>query len=153
MELIGEIKRISQEKLSPAQFIVDVIVSAGKNPRKISVFADGDQGFSIDDCAELSRFLAKYLDDHNLIDDSYLLEVSTPGIDHPLQLKRQYVKNVGRGLKVKTKTGTLEGKLIEVADDKIVLGKETGSGKKKEIVRQEIALADIEKALVQISFK
>jgi ribosome maturation factor RimP len=154
MDLAAEIRRIAEEKLAPAHFIIEVLVSVKKIPNKIMVIADGDQGFNIDDCAELSRQLAKYLDDHtNLIDSNYLLEVSTPGLDHPLKLKRQYYKNIGRGLKVKLKDRIEEGKLTEVTDEKITLLQETGTGKKKETKVTEIALSEIEKALVQVSFK
>jgi ribosome maturation factor RimP len=153
MDLEAEIRRIAEEKLTPAQFIVDVLIQAKKIPTKIMVIADGDQGFDIDDCAELSRHLAKFLDEQNLIESNYLLEVSTPGVDQPLKLKRQYYKNIGRGLKVKLKDRIEEGKLTEVTEDKILLSQEIGTGKKKETKVTEVALAEIEKAFVQISFK
>jgi ribosome maturation factor RimP len=153
MELAEEIKKIAENNLAPGQFIVDVLVSAKKGPKKVMILADGDQGFNIDDCAELSRQVAKVLDDTNLIEDQYLLEVSTPGIDHPLKLKRQYYKNIGRSLKVKIRNQIIEGKLTAVSDETIRLEKETGSGKKKETESAEILIADIEKAFVLISFK
>ena len=153
MDLTEQIKELAASKLAPSQFIVDVIVSSKKGPKKVLVIVDGDQGFSIDDCAELSRHLSKTLDDTGLIDDNYLLEVSTPGLDHPLKLKRQYVKNIGRGLKLKLQDKIIEGKLAEVLDDKVVLHQETGAGKKKELKTLDVSFSDIEKAFVLVSFK
>jgi ribosome maturation factor RimP len=100
MDLQTEIRGIVEEKLSQDQFLVEVLISSKKGPSKVLILVDGDKGFSIEDCAELSRHVAKILDERNLIESNYLLEVSTPGVDHPLKLKRQYLKNVGRLLKV-----------------------------------------------------
>jgi ribosome maturation factor RimP len=153
MELVDEIKRIAETGLTPGQFIVDVLISAKKGPRKVMVLADGDQGFNIDDCAALSRHLSKALDDNGLIDDNYFLEVSTPGIDHPLKLKRQYYKNIGRSLKVKVQDKVVEGILSAVNENEITLTLESGSGKNKEIKLVNLPIAEIEKAFVQVSFK
>lgn len=153
MDLGEDIKKLAEEYLLPGQFLVDVVISARKGPKKVVVLVDGDAGFSIEDCAELSRHLAKTLEDRNLIEDNYLLEVSTPGLDHPLKFKRQYMKNIGRFLKVKLADKVVEGKLEVVSENFIVLKQETGTGKKKETTSVEISMADIEKAFVQISFK
>lgn len=139
--------------MTPGQFIVSADVSARKGPKKVLILADADQGFNIDDCAELSRQVSKVLDDQNVIDDNYLLEVSTPGVDHPLKLKRQYVKNIGRSLKIKLQDKTVEGKLKEVRDEVIVINEEVKKGKKVESRIHEIRFDNIEKALVMVSFK
>lgn len=153
MDLSEEIRKLAESKLAPGQFIVDVIASARIGTKKILVIADADQGFSIDDCAELSRQLSKALDDTNLIDDNYLLEISTPGVEHPLKLKRQYTRNIGRKLKVKLQDKVVEGRLAEVDDEKISLIQETGSGKKKELETVVIPFSEIDKAFVLVSFK
>jgi ribosome maturation factor RimP len=153
MDQTEEIRILAESKLAPGQFIVDVIVSAKKAPGKVLLLVDGDQGITIDDCAEISRQLSKALDESPLLADNYLLEVSTPGVDHPLKLKRQYVKNIGRKLKVKQGDQILEGKLAEVNDERIVLSQETGSGKTRETVITEVPFASIEKAFVLVSFK
>jgi ribosome maturation factor RimP len=153
MDLVEEIKKIAESKLTSSQFIVDVLISAKKGPKKVMILADGDEGFSIEDCAELSRHIGKVLDENKLIEDNYLLEVSTPGIDHPLKLKRQYHKNIGRSLKVNLADKVVEGKLSAVSETSVTLEKTTGSGKKKEVESIEISISDIEKAFVLISFK
>ena len=105
MELIEKIRDLAQATLNnESLFIVDVIYSLKQGPsKKMVIIVDGDNGVTIDDCTHISREISKVLDDTNLIEDHYLLEVSTPGLDHPLKLKRQYKKNVGRSLKVHLK--------------------------------------------------
>lgn len=161
MDLAVEIRHLAESKLAnESQFIVDVVISSRQGPRKVLILLDGDQGVSIDDCADLSREVAKALDEHNWIEDNYTLEVSTAGIDQPLKLLRQYKKNIGRRVKIKLKEAaiedgalTLEGALAEVDADKIVLNQDAGSGKKKEVRTREIPFTEIEKTLVMVSFK
>lgn len=64
--------------------------------RVIQIFVDTDEGITIAQCAEISRELGAALDVQNIINEPYELEVSSPGIDKPLKLLRQYRKNVGR---------------------------------------------------------
>ena len=154
MDQVEEIRKLAEEHLSSSNFVVEVLVSGKKLPRRVLVIIDGDQGVTIDDCANLSRILSKELDERSFFgDDNYVLEVSTPGLDHPLKLKRQYYKNTGRSLKVVYKNATAEGKLKEVTDDRIVLVQEIGSGKKKETREIEIPFSEIEKTFVMVSFK
>lgn len=154
MDVLEEIRRLAARNLSPDKFVVDVVVSGRRLPKRVLVIIDGDKGVTIDDCADLSRLLSKGFDEAGFFgDDNYMLEVSTPGVDHPLKLKRQYFKHAGRGLRVISRDGMVEGKLKEVTDDKIVLARESGSGKKKEVSDLEIFFSEIEKAFVLVSFK
>ncbi len=137
-----------------SHFLVDVIISAHRGPKKILVLVDGDNGITIDDCARLSRMVGQVLDEDNLVDVRYVLEVSSPGLDHPVSMIRQYKKNVGRGLKVALNDGTeTKGKLVEVSESGIILDREVGKGRKKEHERVEFPFSEISKSIVQISFK
>lgn len=136
-----------------SHFIVDVIASFKGSVGKVLVIVDGDKGIGIDDCADLSRDLSKQLDDTNLIAGAFNLEVSTPGLDQPLKSKRQYVKNIGRNVRVRLADKLEEGKLTTVTDNSIQLTQETGSGKKKEEKTIEIPFDKIEKTIVLVSFK
>ena len=154
MEIAEEIKKIAEERLiEPDKFIVEVIVSSRKAPQKVTVIVDGDVGVSIDDCATISRELSQALDDFPLLDERYVLEVSTPGLDQPLKLKRQYKKNIGRRLKVKFQDRVAQGKLLDADDDMITLAEEQGEGKKKTIVPIQIHFTEIDKSFVLVSFK
>ena len=153
-DLSVEIKKLAESFLKDeSHFVVDVITSFRSNPKKLLVILDGDKGINIDDCAEVSREVSAALDSSNLIDGAFLLEVSTPGLDQPLKTKRQYVKNVGRNVKVKLRDKTVEGKLTAVRDNGIEVVQQTGSGKKKEEKAVEIPLEEIDKTFVLVSFK
>ena len=154
MEIVEEIKRVIATKLAdPSQFVVDVLILGHKGPKKVLIIIDGDKGITIEDCATLSRELSKWFDESQLLDESYMLEVSTPGLDQPLKLKRQYVKNIGRRLKVVLPQSTLEGKLVEVTEESIKIEQEIGLGRQKEIRPTNISFSEIEKTFVLISFK
>jgi len=154
MEFAEEIKNIITRKLAdPSQFLVDVIVKGHKGPKKVLIIVDSDKGVTIDDCANLSREISKAFDDLQLFDDSYMLEVSTPGLDQPLRLARQYYKNIGRRIKVVTHQQAVEGKLVEVGEEKIKLEQEIGAGKHKETKIIELPFLEIDKTFVLVSFK
>jgi len=154
MELTEEIKKLAETHLNDAgHFVVDVIVSLRNSPKKLLVILDGDKGITINDCVEVSRNLSNALDETNLVDGAFVLEVSTPGLDQPLKTKRQYVKNIGRNVKVKTKVNTVEGKLSNVSENTIELVQTIGTGKKKEEKAVEIAFEEIERTFVLVSFK
>ena len=154
MEFAEEIKNIITRKLAdPNQFLVDVIVKGHKGPKKVLIIIDSDKGVTIDDCANLSREISKAFDDLQLFDDSYMLEVSTPGLDQPLRLARQYYKNIGRRIKVVTHQQAVEGKLVKVGEDKIKLEQEIGAGKHKETKIIELSFLEIDKTFVLVSFK
>ena len=161
MDLIDKVRELAQGCLADESlFLVEVIISSRAGAR-VLVILDGDKGVTIEVCTRVSRALAEMLDESALIDDNYTLEVTTPGLDHPLKLKRQYYKNVGRGFKVHTKSKELvEGKLTEVNDQKIILQQESKEGNlparrhgKIELKTIEIPFEHIEKAFVMVSFK
>ena len=152
MDLRNQILKAAESILiSPKHFLVDVIVSKHK-PMKVTVILDGDEGITIDDCSKLSRALSSAIDEGKWVtDENFTLEVSTPGLDHPLKLIRQYKKNVGRGLTVHQADKLKIQGVLQAADDvKIILTIEEGKKQTKNI---EINYTEIEKAFVTVSFK
>ena len=137
-------------------FIVDINHHGGN---KLDVFIDSDSGISFDKCRKVSRHIEAVLDEELWLGEKYTLEVSSPGIGRPLQLKRQYLKNIGRGLKVKFAVGEgkEEGKLIAVTDEHITIERlevrKEGKKKIKEMLSIDIPYDKIREATVQISFK
>ena len=81
-------------------FLVTVRISSSN---RIMVFADTMNGITIDECAELHRFIEKNLDRD--IED-YELLVSSPGIDMPFEVIEQYHKNEGKQVQVVDKEGS-----------------------------------------------
>ena len=132
-------------------FVVDIKITVSKIRSKILILVDSDEGISIDQCGEISRQVGVILDE--IIDTPFVLEVSSPGIDTPLKLIRQYKKNIGRNLKVILQDGQeLRGNLLVVDETSIQIQPE--QKKKKELLApQLVQLEDIRQATVQVSFK
>ncbi|KKO89970.1 hypothetical protein AAW12_20840 [Sphingobacterium sp. Ag1] len=131
------------------------IVSVKMRPNKIlEILLDGDNGVNIDDCAQVSRHVGFHLEEENVIDDAYRLEVSSPGIDANFVNIRQYQKNIGRTIQVKLNDNTkVEGTLLTVDEMKInVLQKIKEKGKKAQEVEKELPFDQIKATKVVISF-
>ena len=82
-----------------------------------------------------------------------MLEVSTPGLDQPLKLTRQYRKNIGRRLSVRLAGKSVEGKLVDVTQDKITIEQESFVGKQQQVLAVDIEFSEIDKSFVLVSFK
>jgi ribosome maturation factor RimP len=132
-------------------FIVNVKVDIKNN---IKVFLDGDAGISIGECTATNRHLYKFIEEETLFtDNDFSLEVSSPGVDEPLLLNRQYIKNIGRSVEVLLKDGNkIEGKLLEAKENSIAIEVTTGKGKKAIIEQKELPIEDIKSTIVQINF-
>ena len=88
-------------------FIVDILFSGSENIKKIALLLDSDTNLSIDDCAKISRKLGAEIEALDLIEGAFNLEVSSPGLDKPLKLIRQYKKNISRILAVTKNDGSI----------------------------------------------
>ena len=139
-----------QEK--PSLFLVDLSIS---DSYKISVTLDGDNGVQLQDCIDISRVIDSNLDRE---EQDFSLEVASAGVSTPLKLVRQYKKNIGRTLKVKTATATIEAKLENVTEETILLSwtsrepKKIGKGKETVEHKREIPFSEIKEAIVIIIF-
>ena len=90
-------------------FIVKISIRPINN---ISVFIDGDNGVTIEKCVQLNRALYKKIVETGVCKDGeFSLEVSSPGVDEPLLLPRQFVKNIGRNVEVEM----LDGRNMKVS--------------------------------------
>ena len=132
-------------------FLVSVKVKPTNN---IKVFLDADAGLNIDKCVKINRAMYRTIEEEGWYPDgNFSLEVSSPGIDEPLKLIRQYKKNIGRNVEVTMNDGTKqEGKLIDVADENITLEYTEGKNKKAVIVTKEISFDQIKQTIVLIAF-
>lgn len=75
----------------------------------LRIYIDKEGGITIDDCQSVSEELSDLLDDADPIEQSYIFEVSSPGIDRPLKTDRDYEKNKGKLIEIKL-FSPLEGK-------------------------------------------
>ena len=136
----------------PSVFLIDLNIS---DSYKIIVTLDGDNGVVLQDCIDISRAIENNLDRE---EQDFSLEVASAGVSSPLKHLRQYKKNVGRTLSVKTATQTIEAELVEANEENIVLTwqarepKKVGKGKETVQKREEILYTDIKEAIVTITF-
>ena len=133
-------------------FLIDLMVTSDN---QIRVIIDGDKGVSVEDCMYVSRKVEHNLDRE---EEDFSLEVTSAGVSEPLQIPRQYKKNIGRKLQVKTENEKFEGNLIDATETDIKLQwkarepKPVGKGKvtvEKEAVLEYSAIVE---AKVMITF-
>ncbi len=157
MELEQKIAEKVNELLEDeSHFLVDVSLSSHRIGTKLLILLDGDEGISIQSCAKVSRGLGRWIEEEELIESSYQLEVSSPGIDRSLQSQRQYTKNIGRMVKFTDPTDiTRKGLLKDVTEDGIRIEEEVKQEGKKKTVKQEVFIpfVEIKKCTVLVSFK
>jgi ribosome maturation factor RimP len=119
---------------------------------RIVVYIDGDEGVSLDACTQISRILESVLDKEPTMGGIYVLEVSSPGVSRSLRFPRQYLKHVGRTLKIQLIDGTtIEGQLLNTGHDTISLEIRPADKKSKPELR-EIPFDQIKEAYVTIQF-
>jgi ribosome maturation factor RimP len=133
-------------------FLVDFSIASDNT---IKIIIDGDQGVTVEDCMFISRAVEHNLDRE---EQDFSLEVASAGATSPLINKRQYLKNIGRTLDVKTKSDNIEGKLIQASENEITLQwksrepKLVGKGKVTVQKQADIAYENIVEAKVMIKF-
>ena len=138
--------------LNESLYLIDLVISANN---KIQITVDGDNGVPLSECIRISRSVDNNFDRE---EEDFSLEVSTPDISHPLKLKRQYVKNINRILKVTTAEDNFEGTLAEATNDEIVLKwkarepKPIGKGKVTVEKTATLLYTEIKEAKVKIVF-
>jgi len=145
-----EQSKIEEVALAAAEengaFLVDIEL---KPNNVIVVYADADAGLSIDQIKMINRKIEAAFDRD--VED-FNLTVSSPDLNKPLKIWRQYKKNIGRTLKVKYSDRQVEGDLLVCNEETIVLNV-PGEKKKDPAQQVEIAFADITEAKVAIKFK
>ena len=82
--------------------LVDVEYKKTGKTWVLRVFIDKNQGVTVYDCQELSREIEDLIEIHELIDDHYVLEVSSPGLDRPLKKDTDFLRNKGKRIQIKT---------------------------------------------------
>lgn len=81
--------------------IIEVTYEKRYDGMNLTVVIDKEDGVSIDDCEKLHRAIDAPLDELDPIEESYILNVSSPGIDRPLKTERDYRRNLNKKIAVK----------------------------------------------------
>ncbi|MFD2598856.1 ribosome assembly cofactor RimP [Sphingobacterium corticis] len=154
MQVEQRVRELVEEKIADRDDLFIVRIKMQKNG-VLSILVDGDQGLPIEDCAQISRHVGYHLEEENVLDQAYRLEVSSPGVDFPLEMLRQYQKNIGRQVKVTTQDDVKqEGELLSASDAAIELSvKVKEKGKKAQQETRQIPFENIKETKVLISFK
>ena len=131
----------------------DVSVSAAGKRSVVRVVVDRDGGISLDDVADVSKAVSEALDELDeaepgALGASYVLEVSSPGVDRPLTAPRHWRRNVGRLVKaVRREGGDLTGRLLAAdAEDDVGVRLEVSGAE------QAVPYAALVRGLVQVEF-
>jgi ribosome maturation factor RimP len=106
----------------------------GAGRRKIlRIFIDKNGGVNVENCASVSRYLSEELDKEenlNVIEGSYTMEVSSPGLDRPLKTKRDFERNLGRKLRITQSGKIIKGILKSLGESSITLETVAVKGRK-----------------------
>lgn len=141
-ELSDQIEQIVAQKL-PEAFITEMHLNHG-NSTKLIVKVDTDAGISLAECYGVAKKIRYWLENEYRPNIDWAIEVSSPGLNTPLRIRRQYVKNIGRKLKVSMHdSSTLEGKLEAVTENHLTLVPWTGGKQKKRPKKASFERADI----------
>ncbi len=149
-----KVTELLKEALEEKQSLFLIDFSIGDD-NKIKVILDGDNGVTLQDCIDVSRAIEHNLDRE---EEDFSLEVASAGATSPMTIARQYKKNVGRTLQVKTIETTIEGILTAVAEEYITMEwkarepKPVGKGKITVQKKQDIAISEIKEAKVILKF-
>ena len=143
------IRSVFEEGRCGEYYLVDLEVGPSGH---IIVYVDGDEGVSLDACTQISRILESVLDQEPSLGGVYQLEVSSPGVTRSLKFPRQYLKHVGRTLRIELWNGEkVEGQLTNTGHEAITLEIKSGDKKIKPVTR-DIPYEEIKEAFVTIQF-
>ena len=112
--------------------LVDVEYVTEAGTWYLRAYIDKEGGIAVDDCEVISRQLGDWLDKEDLISESYILEVSSPGLGRPLKKEKDYVRSMGKEVEVRLYKAIDRQKeftgILSAYDDKTVtLSMEDGS--------------------------
>ncbi|MGN0170179.1 MAG: ribosome maturation factor RimP [Lachnospiraceae bacterium] len=68
----------------------------------LRAYIDKEGGIQVNDCEVISRQLSDLLDEKDFIEDSYILEVSSPGLGRPLKKEKDYIRSMGKEIEIRT---------------------------------------------------
>lgn len=111
--------------------VVEVDIT-NKNPSRIIITVYHPDGVQIDDCADISRAVGDMIDDKDLFEGKYTLEVQSPGLDRPIRTKDDYRRNMGKKVEVHLYKKVNDQKeyvgiLADYGDDTVAIRTEDGT--------------------------
>ncbi len=147
-EIISKTENLLNEILIDEDiYLVEVDYTKESNIYYLRIFLDTEDGITIDKCSEVSRILSKKLDELDFIEESYFLEVSSPGIDRPFKSIEDYKNNINQKIEInlyakRDNDKIFVGKLIKIEEDNITIQLEEKPNKELVFKINEIAKAN-----------
>ena len=142
-DYVGRVERFLEPIMQENQFeLVDVEWVKEAGTWYLRAYVDKEGGISVDDCEVVSRRLSGWLDKEDFISESYILEVSSPGLGRPLKKDKDFARSIGKDVDVKLyrardKRKDFTGVLKAYDEDTVTIEEE---GKELVFERGEIAL-------------
>lgn len=140
------VEKIAEEILANTDYELVDVEYVKERDWFLRVYIDKEGGIGLDDCQEVSGLLDEKLEELNIINDRYILEVSSPGLDRALKKEKDFKREMGKLVDI-TLYKTIDG-------EKMITGKLTGYT--KDIITidetREIALKDIALVRLHIDF-
>ena len=152
MDAQGQLKEQTDQIASrQGLFLVEASLVKYDGTYQIRIVVDKKSGVSLDDCAKVNRALSKYIEEAQIIDDNFTIEVSSPGLDRKLTLIDDFIRCIGRRINVTTrqligKDCEFCGKITDAAGVRIKLLLDSGR-------MLTINLNNIKKAKLEIGWK
>lgn len=149
LERLAEAVRQRVEEIleGTGYYVIEVSVRGWPGSRSVEIYIDGEEGFTLEKSADVSREIRFVLDADEVFEDGYTLHVSSPGADRPLVDPRQFTKHVGRTLQVTfTDDDTaqeIRGELVAVDREGITLV-DPGTGERTELPHEVVREATVE---------
>jgi len=101
--------------------LVEVKLGRFKQTSRLQLFAYSPNGITIDDCAHLSRLIEPVLEDEQVFDGPYVLEISSPGLDRPLITARDFARRIGDRISVQFVNGGPDRTgILSAADEDVI---------------------------------
>lgn len=144
-ELLEKIKETALPVLTEeAAELVDLLLSRSKGALLIRFLVDKSGGITVDECARLNRRIAQVMEEKNIIQQSYVLEVASPGLDRPLVSTRDFQRCLGTKARLVLRTplngeNVLGGFLEEADEYRVVI--RSSENEKTVVERKDIARA------------
>lgn len=144
MEVTDRVKQIAEGYSKDHGIeIIDIIFRREGSGLVLRIIADTPQGIKVSECEAFNNFLSEALDAQDVMQDRYMLEVSSPGLDRPIKTDRDFERSMGKELELTTFAAidgrkTHEGVLAGMDKDNIVIERQ---GVSTVIPRNIIALA------------
>lgn len=123
--------------------VVEITYKRQNGEMTLRLLVDTPNGIRMDECEALNNYLGEVLDRENVIEEHYVIEVSSPGLDRPMKTDRDFERQMGREIEVTTYEPvdgrkTHDGTLVGLNAEEIVVEKD---GVSVVIPRAKIALA------------